>query len=64
VHHDFCLAERSLDRLLGAEDLGQLFERATARLDVEEVDEGELENVPEDEEEVVLQNKSVIKFKC
>ena len=54
VQHDLRLLQGSLDGRPAAEDLWQLLERPPPRLDVEEVDEGELEDVPEDEQEVVL----------
>jgi hypothetical protein len=54
MHDDLCLAERRLDRLGRTEDFGKFLERPTTGFNVEEVDEGELERVPEDEEEVVL----------
>lgn len=54
MEDDLGLAERSLYRLLGSEDLRKLLKSATTRLNVEEIDEGEFEDVPEDEEEVVL----------
>ena len=54
VHHDARLVERVLDGLLCVEDVADFLEGAAPRLDEEEVDEDEFENVPEDEEEVVL----------
>jgi hypothetical protein len=54
VHDNLGAAQRLLDGVLCVEDARELFERAPPRLDVQEVDEGELEYVPEDEEEVVL----------
>lgn len=54
MHDDLRPTQRRLDRLLRPEDLRQLLQGASPRLDVKEVDEAEFENVPEDEEEVVL----------
>jgi hypothetical protein len=39
-----------------SEDLRYFFESAASGFDIEEVNEEELEDVPEDEEEVVLRN--------
>jgi len=54
AQHDLRLRQGSLDGRPAAEDLRQLLECPPPRLDVEEVDEGKLEDVPEDEQEVVL----------
>ena len=54
LQHNFRLPYRSLHSIPAAENLRQLLERAVLGLDEEEVDERELEAVPEDEEEVVL----------
>lgn len=54
VHNDVFFQQRSLDWVFGPENLTQLFESATSRLDEEEIDDDELECVPEDEKEVVL----------
>lgn len=59
VHDDLGPAKRGLNGAARLEDLGELFERAAARLDVEEVDEGEFEHVPEDEKKVVLSGELV-----
>lgn len=53
------LCKRRLDGILSLEDLGQFFEGAAARLYVEEVDESEFEDVPENEQEIVLACASV-----
>tara|TARA_R110002003_G_scaffold207_3_gene15995 strand:+ start:11075 stop:11248 length:174 start_codon:yes stop_codon:yes gene_type:complete len=54
MHNDARLGQRGLDWFARLEDLADFFERAAPRLDEEEVDDDELEDVPEDEEEVVL----------
>jgi hypothetical protein len=48
------LIQTGLDGPLLLEDDGQLLEGALARFHKEEVDDGDLERAPEDEEEVVL----------
>lgn len=58
MHHDFALLQRELDWLLVVEDLRQLLQSATLRLDEEEVDEDDLEGVPEDEQEVIFPARS------
>ncbi len=54
VDDDAGLGEGGFDGVLGLEDFAVFFEGATAGFDEEEVDEDEFEDVPEDEEEVVL----------
>jgi hypothetical protein len=57
MHDNLSLVQRLLHRFSRREDVGEFFERTPPRLDEEEVDEDELEDVPEDEEEVVLRNR-------
>jgi len=54
VHRNRCLTQTSLDRMRTSEDLRYFFESAASGFDIEEVNEEEFEDVPEDEEEVVL----------
>lgn len=49
MHNNLRLGKRRLDWATGPEDLGKFFEGAAASFDVEEVDEDELEDIPEDE---------------
>jgi hypothetical protein len=56
MHDNLCLFETLLDWAAGFEDLGEFFESAPAGFDIEEVDESELEHVPEDEEEIILES--------
>ena len=56
MYDNLRLAERRLDRLGRFEDFREFFEGATARFNIEEVNESELEHVPKDKEEVVLRS--------
>lgn len=54
MEHNLRATQRRPNGFRGPKDLGQLLEGAAPRLHIKEVNKGKLENVPEDEEEVVL----------
>jgi hypothetical protein len=62
MHDDSRFRETSLDGLAALEYVADFLERAAPCLDEEEVDEYELEYIPEDEEEVVLNSQISISF--
>jgi hypothetical protein len=57
MHDDSRFRETGLDGLAALEYVADFLERAAPCLDEEEVDEYELEYIPEDEEEIVLYHK-------
>jgi hypothetical protein len=62
MHDDSRFRETSLDGLAALEYVANFLECATPCLNEEEVDEYELEYIPEDKEEIVLNSQISISF--
>ena len=54
MHNDLMLSQTCLNPILTLKDLRKLLQRAVLRLNEEEINKCEFQNIPEDEEEVVF----------